>query len=67
MLTPSEDTFKEARVTPAWLRFILFCQKEIPHGEVKVQIVSGEPTKLIDFKRAIRFDKEGSVPSNLSA
>ena len=62
MSTHPEVELGEAKITDAWKRFILYCQREVPHGEVRVQIVSGEPTRLLDLKKAIRFDKEDSIP-----
>ena len=45
------------RVTDAWLRMIYYCQTELPHGELAVKIVGGEPTVVVSAKPLIRFDK----------
>lgn len=56
----------EIRISPAWVRFVRFCQTEVPHGSVKVRIVNAQPTVLEDVKRSVRFDKEETVPINFS-
>ena len=48
----------EIRVTPSWVRLIRFCQVDVQHGDIKVKIVNAQPTKLLDYSREIRFDKE---------
>ena len=55
------DSLTNARITPAWLRFILYCQRPHPlgmsHGEMTVKIVNGEPTRRISEKPDLRFDR----------
>mgnify|MGYP001608878481 CR=1 FL=1 len=51
----------KARVTPAWKRMILYCQKAIPHGEITITISNGEPREAIHTRRKIRFDKEDTL------
>jgi len=64
---PAKDfnSLKDARITPAWLRFILHCQRPhpsgMPHGEVTVKIVNGEPTRRISDKPDLRFDRSGDL------
>jgi len=67
MTSPNETKSKElpeieVRVSPAWIRFIQYCKVEAPHAEVKIQIANGQPTKLIDIKKNIRFDRENTIP-----
>lgn len=48
----------EIQVSKNWLRLIRYCQVELPHGEIKIRIVNGQPTDLIEEKRKRRFDRE---------
>lgn len=50
------------KVTEAWLRLIQFTRDAVPHGEITVKIVGGEPTELLASKRRIRFDKPELTP-----
>ena len=50
------------KIPASWLRLIQYCQTELPHGELKVRIVNGEPTALLEAHRAIRFDKSETIP-----
>lgn len=52
----------EIRVTIPWLNLIVFCQDEVPYGEVTVKIVNGQPTLLVRSQRDIRFDKDDTIP-----
>ena len=61
-----EPEFVEMRVSRNWIRFISFCRDQCPHGNVNVRILNGEPTKLVDVKREIRFDKSETIPVNFS-
>ena len=53
----------EINVTDAWIRFIRYCKIKIPHGEVTIRIVNGEPQKLVSATPNIRFDKQSTLPS----
>ena len=52
----------EIRITPAWIRFIRFCQVSFPHGDVTIRVVNAQPTDLLEKKPKIRFDKETTIP-----
>ena len=52
----------EIRVTDAWVRLIRYCSTDLPHGEIKIKIVNSEPTKLLDAKPDVRFDKPDTLP-----
>ena len=52
----------EIRVTPAWIRLIRYCQTEFPHGDIKIRIVSAQPTELLEEKKKVRFDREATIP-----
>lgn len=54
----------EIRISQSWVRLVRFCQVEFPHGDLKVRIVNGQPTELVEAKRKIRFDKEQSIPTS---
>ena len=54
----------EIRVSESWIRLIRFCQVELPHGDLKVRIVNGQPTELLEAKRKVRFDKEETIPTD---
>jgi hypothetical protein len=53
----------EVKVSPAWINLIQFCQSNLTHGRLSVEINNGEPGEL-DWEHTkikIRFDR-GSVP-----
>ncbi len=52
----------EVRVSKAWIRFIRYCQVELPHGEIRVRIVNGQPYDLLDYKRKLNFSREETIP-----
>ena len=49
---------EEVKLTDSWKRLILYCHHVLPHGEITLRIVNGEPTELLGEKKKIRFDKE---------
>ena len=53
---------KGYKLTDNWRRFILFVYRSCPNGIVSIKVVEGQPYKLIDAKRDIRFDKDGDIP-----
>lgn len=57
----------EIRVSSSWIRFIRFCQVNIPHGQVCIKTANGNPTDLVPeyTKRRVRFDKEESIPTEI--
>ena len=59
------STQTEVKVTPAWIRLVRYCHSTMPHGDLKVKIVNGEPTKLLETKPDYRFDKPGMLPNEL--
>ena len=38
-----EKVLHTIQVSDAWANFILFVQREVPFGEVKIKVVNGEP------------------------
>ena len=52
----------EIRISQSWVRLVRFCQAEFPNGDLKVRIVNGQPTELLEQKPRIRFDKEVTIP-----
>ena len=57
----SEDV-EQIKISDAWIRFIKYCQQRLPYGDIKVRIVNGEPTDLLEEKEKIRFDRETTIP-----
>ena len=45
-------------ISENWFRLISFVDARVPNGEIKVKIINSQPTKLLDIKEDIRFDKE---------
>lgn len=52
----------DVRIPGSWVRFISYCQTEIPHGDMKIKVVNGQPVKLLESKPDIRFDKDSAIP-----
>ena len=50
----------EPRLTKAWVALVCFVQMYVPHGTVSFQTHFGEPSELVDWKRAIDFRKPES-------
>lgn len=62
VVEPNNVPKLEIRLTQSWTEFIRFCQAEAPYSDVTVKIVNGNPTKLISFKRDVRFDRKETIP-----
>jgi len=60
-------TYTKVSVSESWIRLILFVQRTLPHGELTVRIVNGEPTELVASKRRVRFDKPDTIPFDESS
>ena len=58
----SIEEMKELNINYAWANFIQYCRLKIPYGQIKVQIVNGFPTRMLDEKPDVRFDKPNSLP-----
>lgn len=56
----------DVRVPESWVRLVRWCQVAFPNGDIKIKIVNSQPTKLLEYKPDIRFDKEPSVTSTIS-
>ena len=58
----------EVRVSPSWVRFIRWCQVNVPYGQVCIKINNAEPGDLVPehTKKRVRFDKEESIPSEFN-
>ena len=56
--TPPTMDMVDVRISRAWLKFIMWCQNESPFSDVSVQIVNGQPTKLLQRIPDVRFDKD---------
>jgi len=52
----------DVKVTKNWANFMLFVQREVPFGDIKVKFVNGEPIEPIEWRRKIRFDKVETLP-----
>ena len=55
----------EVRVHESWINLVQYCRDQIPFGDIKIRIVNGQPTELLEQKAKIRFDKQSSIPTNL--
>ena len=58
----SKEDMKELIVTAAWGNLILYCKRNLRHGEIRIKIANAEPTALLDAKPNIRFDKPDTLP-----
>jgi len=58
----------EVRVSPSWIRFIRWCQVNVPYGQVCVKINNAEPGDLVPehTKKRVRFDKEDTIPNDFN-
>ncbi len=65
MSTPKE-TMPPLLMTEPWRNFILFCKHKFPHGKLTLQIVSGQPTKLLKMEQDIRFDQTNTIPGDVN-
>ena len=54
-----------AHVSESWLRLICYCAMYLPYGEIKVKIIAGKPTEMLDQRRGIRFDRPETLPKDL--
>jgi hypothetical protein len=52
------------RVSESWVNLVFWCQNEMPNGEIKVKIVNGQPTELLEKKERVRFDKQGGTATS---
>ena len=55
----------EVRVHESWINLVQYCRDQIPFGDIKIRIVNGQPTDLLESKPRVRFDKQPSIPTNL--
>ena len=55
----------EVRVHESWINLVQYCRDQLPYGDIKLRIVNGQPTELLEQKAKIRFDKQPSIPNNL--
>ena len=52
----------EIRIPESWINVVRYCQEQIPFGDIKIRIVNGAPTELLESKPKIRFDQELTLP-----
>jgi len=45
------------RISSAWVTLITYCQENLPHGSLKIEINNAQPGKKLKEVPAIRFDK----------
>ena len=50
------------RIPEPWFNLIQYCVNKFPNGELRIRIANGCPTKLLDQKPDIRFDKAETLP-----
>ena len=53
----------EIRVHESWINLVHWCQEQMPYGDIKIRIVNGQPTELLEQKARVRFDKQVTVPT----
>ena len=53
----------EVRVHESWINLVVYCRDQMPFGDIKIKIVDGRPTTLLEQRPSIRFDKVQSVPA----
>jgi len=56
----------EVRVHESWINLVQYCRDQMPFGDIKIRIVNGQPTQLLEQKPSIRFDKQGTIPPEAS-
>ena len=54
----------EIRIHESWINLVRYCQDQIPFGDIKIRIVNGQPTELLEAKAKVRFDKQPSISAN---
>ena len=59
----SDEEIGRLKISTAWANFILYCQKVVPYGDIKIRIVNGEPRDLLSTDRKIKFDQPQTLPS----
>ena len=52
----------EIRIHESWINLVRYCQEQIPFGDIKIRIVNGQPTELLESRPRVRFDKAPSIP-----
>lgn len=52
----------ELKISTAWANLMLYARTEIRHGQIKIKIVNGQPTELLEEKKNVRFDKPDTLP-----
>ena len=51
----------EVRVHESWINLVRYCQTQIPYGDIKIRIVDGRPTELLEERQKVRFDRNPPV------
>ena len=54
----------EVRIHESWINLVRYCQEQIPFGDIKIRIVNGQPTELLESRPRVRFDKLPSIPTS---
>ena len=54
----------EIRIPESWINVVRYCQEELPFGDIKIRIVNGAPTELVESRPRIRFDRPPVTISN---
>ena len=48
----------EVRVHESWINLVKYCQGNLWHGDLKIEIDNGQPGKRLEEIPSIRFDKQ---------
>ena len=54
----------EVRIPESWINVVRYCQEQLPFGDIKIRIVNGAPTELLESRARVRFDRSTITPDN---
>jgi len=50
----------------SWQRLMALVRERIPYGDIHIQIIGGEPAKVLDFHREMDLRREDTMEGLLS-
>ena len=54
----------EVRIPESWINVIRYCQEQLPFGDIRIRIVNGAPTELLESCPRVRFDRPTTIPNS---
>ena len=54
----------EIRIPESWINVIRYCQEQLPFGDIRIRIVNGAPTELLESHPRVRFDRSATIPNS---